>query len=86
MQAVDMRETQLNIRLSDEEAERFKRVADHYGLNVAGTIRMLFKEKARDLGFEPINLATAVAAKQGHEPAKSLMAARLAAKKKGGAR
>ena len=49
----DMRERQLNIRLSEEEAQRFERVADHYGLNIAATIRMLFKEKARALGFEP---------------------------------
>lgn len=48
----EMREKQLNVRLSGEEAERFQRVADHFGLNIAGTIRMLFKLKARELGFE----------------------------------
>lgn len=61
---VDMRERQLNIRLSEEESGRFERVADHYGLNIAATIRMLFKEKARELGFEaPPNLAEATAAR-----------------------
>lgn len=40
---IDMRVKQLNIRLSDEEAERLERVAKHYGLNAAGVIRFLLK-------------------------------------------
>ena len=42
----DMREKQLNIRLSEEEAERMELVAAHYGLNGAGVVRMLLKREA----------------------------------------
>ena len=72
---VDMREKQLNIRLSEEEAARFQLVADHFGLNIAGTIRMLFKEKARDLGLESPGLAVAAMAAQGDPQAKARLAA-----------
>jgi len=41
--AESMRERQLNIRLSEEEAARLERVANHYGLNAAGVLRMLVK-------------------------------------------
>ena len=45
MQTAPMRERQLNIRLSDQEAARLDRVAEHYGLNAAGVIRMLVKRE-----------------------------------------
>lgn len=48
-----MRERQLNIRLSDEEAERVERVAQHHGINAAALFRMLLKREARELGLEP---------------------------------
>lgn len=38
-----MRERQINIRLSDEEAQRLDALAAHYGLNIAGVLRMLVK-------------------------------------------
>lgn len=40
----DVREKQLNIRLSEEESSRLERVAAHFGLNAAGVIRMLLKK------------------------------------------
>lgn len=46
----EVREEQLNVRLSPEEMARFQRVADHFGLSPAAMVRMLVKEKARELG------------------------------------
>jgi predicted DNA binding CopG/RHH family protein len=37
------RDKQINMRVTVEEAERFKRVAAHYGLSIAQMIRMLVK-------------------------------------------
>jgi antitoxin component of RelBE/YafQ-DinJ toxin-antitoxin module len=42
----------LNFRVNDEEWERLQRLADHYGLNVSGVIRMLAKRDAVALGLE----------------------------------
>src|SRR5687768_4818156 len=42
--APEMRERLFTMRISEEESSRFERVAKHYGLNVAGTIRMLMKQ------------------------------------------
>lgn len=53
MTAVALREEQLNVRLNPEEAARFQRVADHYGLTPAAMVRMLVKEKERELGLIP---------------------------------
>ena len=39
------RERQLNIRMNEEEAARFARVAAHYTLNAAQLIRMLVKRE-----------------------------------------
>jgi antitoxin component of RelBE/YafQ-DinJ toxin-antitoxin module len=36
---------QINFQVSDEESERFDRVAEHYGIPMAAMIRMLVKEK-----------------------------------------
>jgi hypothetical protein len=41
-----MREKQLNIRLSEEEAERLEIVTKHHGLNGANLFRMLLKREA----------------------------------------
>lgn len=41
-----MREKQLNLRVSAEELARLELVAEHYGLNIAATIRMLAKREA----------------------------------------
>lgn len=46
-----MRERQMNVRLSPEEAARFDAVAAHYGLNPQGLIRMLVKREADSLGI-----------------------------------
>lgn len=37
---------QQNFRLTKEEKERFERVAKHYGLPIAATIRMLIKRES----------------------------------------
>lgn len=54
-----MREKQLNIRFSPEESARLEAVANHYGLNGAGTIRMLLKREHDKIvlaGLEPEDL------------------------------
>ena len=75
-----VREKQLNIRLSEEESTRLERVAEHFGLNAAGVIRMLLKraddeimkgEAARDLekvSSVPHALQILVAYKQQRGP------------------
>jgi sulfur relay (sulfurtransferase) DsrC/TusE family protein len=45
-----MREKQLNIRLTEDELARLQLVAEHYGLNVAGVLRMLVKREADAIG------------------------------------
>jgi len=40
-----MREKQLNIRLSPEEAARLEAVAEHYSLSAAAVLRMLVKRE-----------------------------------------
>lgn len=52
MQTERVREKLFNMRLSEDEAARLARLADHYGLNAAGVIRMLLKERARELGLD----------------------------------
>jgi antitoxin component of RelBE/YafQ-DinJ toxin-antitoxin module len=49
MNATQVRETQLNVRLSDEERERLERVAAHYGLSGPNVLRMLLKRDAERL-------------------------------------
>lgn len=46
LQTEPMRSKSFNIRMSEEEAERMARVADHYALPVSGVIRMLIKKEA----------------------------------------
>lgn len=41
------------VRMSAAENERANAVAEHYGVNVSATIRMLLKREARTLGVEP---------------------------------
>lgn len=53
-QRAEMRERQLNIRLSDEEQARLDAVCAHLGINAANLFRMMLKEKARELGLEPM--------------------------------
>jgi antitoxin component of RelBE/YafQ-DinJ toxin-antitoxin module len=48
-----VREQMVTIRMNDEEAERAHALAEHFGINVSGVVRMLLKEKARSLGIEP---------------------------------
>lgn len=59
---VEMRAKQLNIRLSDEEADRLERVARHYGLNAAGVIRFLLKREDDAIGMAAGRPASAKAA------------------------
>ncbi|MEO7032742.1 MAG: hypothetical protein ABI548_02840 [Polyangiaceae bacterium] len=40
-----MREKQLNIRLSPEEAARLEAIAEHYSLSAAAVLRMLVKRE-----------------------------------------
>jgi hypothetical protein len=50
MQADEMtREKQINFRVSDDEMDRFDRVAAHYGLGVSAMVRMLVKQKDDEL-------------------------------------
>ena len=49
MQNVAMRERMFTMRLSEEESRRLDRIADHYGLNGAGAIRMLLKARSDEL-------------------------------------
>jgi sulfur relay (sulfurtransferase) DsrC/TusE family protein len=50
--AAEMRERLFTMRMSEEEWRRLALVAEHYGLNGAGAIRMLLKEKEREIGKE----------------------------------
>lgn len=52
MQAEVIRLAQLNVRLSPEEMDRAKRLAEHYGVTPANVVRMLLKERARELGLD----------------------------------
>lgn len=47
-----LRERLFTMRMSDEEWTRADALAKHYGLNLAGVIRMILKERARELGVE----------------------------------
>jgi antitoxin component of RelBE/YafQ-DinJ toxin-antitoxin module len=50
MHVEDMaRERQINFRVSDDEMDRFDRVAAHYGLGVSAMVRMLVKQKDDEL-------------------------------------
>lgn len=42
-----------NIRFSEEEQARLDAICGHLGVNAASLIRMMLKEKARELGVEP---------------------------------
>jgi hypothetical protein len=44
------REKQINFKVTPDEAKRFDRVAAHFGIPLAATIRMLVKEKDDALG------------------------------------
>lgn len=48
--SAEMRERLFTMRVSEEEAARFDRVAKHYGLNVAGVVRMLMKREDDSIG------------------------------------
>ena len=52
MNAVPMREKQVNIRLSNDEAALLDAVLDHYGVNVANLFRMMLKKERRELGLD----------------------------------
>ena len=52
--AADVRERLFTMRMSEEEWQRADALAKHFGLNLAGVIRMVLKEKARELGVEPL--------------------------------
>ena len=56
-----VREKQINIRMSAEEADRLERVAQHHEWTVAQLIRDLVKQEAARLGIE----LDAKAAKKG---------------------
>ncbi len=53
MQNQPVRERLFTMRMSEEEWQRADALAKHFGLNLAGVIRMVLKEKARELGVEP---------------------------------
>lgn len=49
-----MRRHLFNIRFSEEEQARLDAICEHLGVNAANLIRMMLKEKARELGVEPV--------------------------------
>lgn len=55
--ASNLRERLFTMRMSEEEWQRADALAKHFGLNLAGVIRMVLKEKARELGVEPAPVA-----------------------------
>lgn len=55
MQTQEMaREKQINFRVSEEEARRFERVAEHHGIPVAAMLRMLVKKEERTILGAPV--------------------------------
>ena len=52
MQTELVRKHLFNIRFSDEEQARLNAICAHLGVNAANLIRMMLKEKARELGIE----------------------------------
>lgn len=51
--AAPVRRHLFNIRFSEDEQARLDAICEHLGVNAANLIRMLLKEKARELGVEP---------------------------------
>lgn len=71
MQTAAMRERLFNIRFSDEEWSRLETLKEHLGLDAANLVRMLLKEKARELGIEGAHVQrSATAAKKKRRAAK----------------
>jgi hypothetical protein len=58
-----VRERQVNVRLSEDEAERLEVVCRHYGLNGANLFRMLVQREYNALGPPPPAPAPAPARK-----------------------
>jgi hypothetical protein len=56
------------MRLSQDESDRLDALASHFGLNGVGVIRMLLKEKARQLGLEGVPVAAPLAVKKRATP------------------
>lgn len=57
--ATSVRERQLNIRLSEDEAERLEFVCKHYGLNGANLFRMLLRRAEEAVRAEQAPAAVA---------------------------
>ena len=53
MQTGSVRERMFTMRMSKEESDRLDALAEHFGLNAVGVLRLLMKEKTRELGIEP---------------------------------
>lgn len=65
MQTVELvRRHLFNIRFSEEEQARLDAICVHLGVNAANLIRMMLKEKARDLGVDVPPLAPSKPASQ----------------------
>jgi hypothetical protein len=52
VQTEAVREKLFTMRMSAEEWERAEKLANHYGLTVAGLFRLLMKEKERAIATE----------------------------------
>lgn len=64
MQTGDVaRDKLFNMRMSADEWARLEALAEHFGLNAAGVLRMLTKEKCRELGLSTDAPATKKAGK-----------------------
>ena len=61
--AEQVRRHLFNIRFSEEEQARLDALCEHLGVNAANLIRMVLKEKARELGIEPAVVPPAPASK-----------------------
>ena len=68
MHSEAMRDRMFTMRLSADEGARLDALAEHFGLNAVGTIRMLLKEKSRELGIEATS--TVKAAESAPKPRK----------------
>jgi predicted DNA-binding protein len=53
MRTESMRERQMNVRLSPEEAERLDALAERYGLSGPNVVRMLIKRESDAVGITP---------------------------------
>ncbi len=62
-----MRELQVNVRMSRQEADRLEKLAAHYELTAGALIRMLLKREADALLRPPRSFAEAIAQRNSRD-------------------